>query len=88
MTLNRRTAPSLYLELRALARDAAGRVGFSEMAPIDWVVVMRRFDPNLVFDALAGSGGLTAPIMDDLADHIAAFHAAAEQGPNSAASPR
>ncbi len=81
LALNRRTAPALYLNLRRLARSsAAGAVCFSEEGPaIDWVVVMRRFDQALLFDALAQAGGLDQRLMDALADHIAAFHAAAER---------
>ncbi len=80
LALNRRTAPALYLEIRRLGRDRSGAVGFSEQGPaIDWVVVMRRFDQGLLFDALAKSGSLEPPIMDALADHIAAFHEAAER---------
>ncbi|HEU0157198.1 MAG TPA: phosphotransferase, partial [Stellaceae bacterium] len=79
LALNRRTAPSLYLELRRIGRNAAGEIGFFENgAELDWVVIMRRFDQNLLFDALARAGKLDAPIMDALADHIAEFHAAAE----------
>ena len=79
LTLNRRTAPALYLELRRLGRNDAGDVGFFESgAELDWVVVMRRFDQSVLFDALARAGKLDAGVMDALADHIAAFHAAAE----------
>jgi aminoglycoside phosphotransferase family enzyme/predicted kinase len=79
LALNRRTAPALYLEVRSIVRTAAGRLSFSPLGTaLDWVVVMRRFDQALLFDALAKSGGLTAQLMDELADHIAAFHAAAE----------
>jgi uncharacterized protein len=80
LALNRRTAPALYLEIRRLARDAAGAVCFSGEGPaLDWVVVMRRFDQALLFDALAKTGGLGLRVMDALADHIAAFHEAAER---------
>lgn len=80
LQLNRRTAPALYREIRRLGRDAAGAVCFSEAGPaVDWVVVMRRFDQALLFDALARSGGLGPRVMDALADHIAAFHEAAER---------
>ena len=40
---------------------------------------MRRFDQALLFDALAETGGLDRHIMDQLADHIAQFHASAER---------
>jgi uncharacterized protein len=80
LALNRRTAPSLYLNLRRLGRDAAGRIGFVDDGPaLDWVVVMRRFDQRLLFDALARQGKLDGPLMDALADHIARFHEAADR---------
>src|SRR5437773_5682222 len=52
--LNRRTAPELYLEVRALTRSAQGELAFASAGPaVDWIVVMRRFDQALVFDELA-----------------------------------
>ena len=80
LTLNRRTAPTLYLEVRALARMSDGRVGFAtEGLAIDWLVVMRRFEQTLLFDALAKTGQLSAPLMNELASHIADFHVIAER---------
>ena len=80
LALNRRTAPALYLEVRGIFRTAAGGISFSSSgAAVDWVVVMRRFDQALLFDALAKSGGLGPQLMDELAHHIALFHAAAER---------
>ena len=81
--LNRRTAPDLYLEVRALALMPNGQVGFAADEPaIDWLVVMRRFDQTMLFDALAKSGRLTAPLMTELAGQIATFHRAAERRPD------
>ena len=83
LALNRRTAPSLYLNLRRIGRDAAGKLAFvEEGAALDWVVVMQRFDQAVLFDALARAGKLDAPLMDALADHIAQFHDAAEHRPD------
>jgi uncharacterized protein len=80
LALNRRTAPRLYLEVRAVARMPDGRNGFAADGPaIDWVVVMRRFDQSSLFDALAQTGGLSWRLMNELADHIADFHALAER---------
>jgi aminoglycoside phosphotransferase family enzyme/predicted kinase len=80
LSLNRRTAPALYLDLRAIGRTPEGSLGFvSQGAALDWVVVMRRFDQALLFDALAREGRLNAALMQDLTDRIAAFHAAAER---------
>ena len=54
VTLNRRTAPDLYLEVRAVSRASNGSIGWGEAGEIlDWVVVMRRFDQDLLFDLLA-----------------------------------
>jgi aminoglycoside phosphotransferase family enzyme/predicted kinase len=80
LALNRRTAPSLYLNLRRLGRDPAGKISFADDGPaLDWVVVMRRFDQDSLFDALAQKGELSLSLIDALADHIAQFHAAAEE---------
>jgi uncharacterized protein len=82
LALNRRTAPDLYLEVQALALTPNGRVGFATGEPaIDWLVVMRRFEDASLFDALAKTGRLTAPLIRELADHIAAFHRNAERRP-------
>ena len=80
LTLNRRTAPAIYLEIRGIGRTSTGDIAFcASDTAVDWVVVMRRFDQSLLFDALARSGGLSAQLMDALADHIGSFHATAER---------
>ena len=80
LALNRRTAPALYKEVRGLFRSAEGGIGFAPNgAAIDWVVVMRRFDQALLFDSLAQDDRLEPRMMDELADHIARFHAGAER---------
>src|SRR5271154_644818 len=76
LALNRRTAPTLYLEVRALGRMPDGKIGFAGNGPaIDWLVVMRRFEQSSLFDALAQTGGLSAPLMHELAGYIVDFHA-------------
>jgi uncharacterized protein len=83
LALNRRTAPHLYVEVRALTRTANGGVGFgTDGRVVDWVVMMRRFDQAALFDDLARTGRLNASLMTALADHIAAFHQAAEPCPD------
>jgi aminoglycoside phosphotransferase family enzyme/adenylate kinase family enzyme len=80
LALNRRTAPAIYREVRGLVRRPDGGISFGEREDaIDWVVVMRRFDQSLLFDALARAGRLDAPLIDRLADHIARFHEKAER---------
>jgi aminoglycoside phosphotransferase family enzyme/predicted kinase len=79
LALNRRTAPELYEEVCPIARTPDGRVAFSATgAAVDWVVVMRRFDQETLFDRMAERGQLSDRLMFDLAEQIARFHAAAE----------
>ncbi|MGP1395269.1 MAG: AAA family ATPase [Inquilinaceae bacterium] len=75
IVLNRRTAPDLYLEARAIRRRPDGALEWDGEGPaVDWVVVMRRFDQDGLFDRLAARGALTPDLVDALADEIAAFH--------------
>ena len=51
LALNRRTAPALYLEVLPLTRTTEGAISFSgEGEPVDWIVVMRRFDQSLLLN--------------------------------------
>ncbi len=73
--LNRRTAPSLYLDVVAITRQANGSLGLgSGGTPIDWVVGMNRFDQDALFDRLAQQGRLDVRMMVRLAVAVAAFH--------------
>lgn len=79
LSLNRRTAPSLYLGVRAIRRRPDGTLGFDgEGALEDWVLEMHRFDQRALFDRLVAEGALTPMMMRDLTDEIVAFHEAAE----------
>ena len=79
VALNRRTAPALYLGVRAITRAAAGGLEFDGPgAPVEYVVAMRRFAEADLLESLAKAGRLTTPLLRDLTDAIAAFHAAAE----------
>lgn len=88
LALNRRTAPQLYLETRAIVRRVDGRVdwgGYSKAGAeiIDWVVVMRRFDQAQRLDAIVKADGLMPRLIHALAAHITDFHAKAERRPDS-----
>ena len=81
--LNRRTAPQFYLGCRPVTRQADGTLALDgDGEPIEWIVVMRRFDQDLLFDRMAERGDLAASHMIQLADEIAAFHAVAEPRPD------
>jgi hypothetical protein len=77
--LNRRTAPELYEEVCPVTRAPDGRLALGGTGDaIDWVVVMRRFDQETLFDRMAERGQLTSTLMFDLAEQIARFHENAE----------
>jgi aminoglycoside phosphotransferase family enzyme/predicted kinase len=79
LRLNRRTAPQLYLDVVAVTRGGDGTLALGGSgAAIDWLVVMRRFAQELLFDRLAVSGRLTRAHIEELAETLVRFHAAAE----------
>lgn len=84
LALNRRTAPELYEDVRSINRDPDGRMSFGGSgAALDWVVVMRRFDQETLFDRMAERRLLTIPMMLELAEQIARFHGQAAIDPES-----
>lgn len=88
LAINRRTAPSLYLGVQAILRGVDGGLRLAPLSDgggaaanaeaVDWVVTMRRFPDEALFDRMAERHALTPSIMRTLAERIAAFHAAAE----------
>jgi aminoglycoside phosphotransferase family enzyme len=78
LALNRRTAPELYLEVRSVNRLADGSLGFGDGEPVDWLIVMRRFDADSLLEVVTSRGGLNAALVRELADEIASFHDHAE----------
>lgn len=77
--INRRTAPSIYLGVAAITREEDGTLALGgDGEAVDWVVEMKRFDEDTLFDRLARKGGLGRAMMEDLADAIAEFHQKAQ----------
>ncbi len=82
--LNRRTAPEIYLGVVAVRRGVAGELVLDHPGrpavgePVEWAVVMRRFDEQQTFDRLAGEQALRPEWIDDLVDGMIAMHAGAE----------
>ena len=87
VAVNRRTAPSIYIGVKQIARTPDGGLeigGIGEV--IDWVVEMKRFDEDMLFSQMAktdksdegGEGKIDRFLMERLADNIATFHASAE----------
>ena len=79
LALNRRTAPELYEEVCPITRAHDGRLSFAGTGTVvDWVVAMRRFDQETLFDRMAERQQLSSKLMTALAEQVAQFHAAAE----------
>jgi hypothetical protein len=80
LRLNRRTAPELYLRVVAVTREADGRLALGGAGePVDWLVEMRRFDQDTLFDRLVESGRIEPALLEGAADAVAALHALAER---------
>ena len=78
LAVNRPLAPDLYLGLAAVTRQADGGLAVDGPGqPVDWLVVMRRFDQACQFDRLALAGRLTRAHVVGLTGQLARAHAAA-----------
>lgn len=77
LALNSRTAPELYLGVEPVGREPDGGLALGRGESLDWVVVMQRFAADCLFDDMAREHRLGLALVRDLADRIAAFHAAA-----------
>jgi len=79
VSLNSRTAPTLYLGVIAITKRKDGQLQLGGSgAAVEYAVEMRRFAADRLFDRMARSGALGDDHLDGLADAIAAFHAAAK----------
>jgi aminoglycoside phosphotransferase family enzyme/predicted kinase len=79
LRLNQRTAPDLYLGVVPITRTPARAFALAGSGPaVDWVVEMRRFAKEALFDRLAAAGRLDLELMSPLAAAIAEFHRIAE----------
>jgi aminoglycoside phosphotransferase family enzyme/predicted kinase len=85
--LNRRSAPGLYREVRAIVRDPGGRLawapaGAATADAVDWVLVMARFPDDALFTRLAETGRLDDRLLVGTAERVAELHAGAESRPD------
>lgn len=75
VAINRRTAPDLYEGVTPVVRRPNGNLALGEPGtPLDWLVVMKRFDQAGIWDAMAERGELTPALVSELADIVARFH--------------
>jgi aminoglycoside phosphotransferase family enzyme/predicted kinase len=77
LAVNRPFAPQIYLGVTPITR-ANGQLALGGGGdPVEWAVVMRRFDEDATLDRLAEREGITLGIADQLARVAAAAHAKA-----------
>lgn len=76
LDVNRRMAPMLYESVRSVGNDGDTwrLAGPDEERAVDWVVVMRRFNQDDLFEERRKAGRLGIFEMLDLAEVIAEFH--------------
>lgn len=76
--INHRLAPEIYLGAAPVRRRdgklALGEAGEQAEDAVDWLVVMRRFDEDGLFDRMADRRALTPEMMAALGARIAAYH--------------
>jgi aminoglycoside phosphotransferase family enzyme len=75
LSLNRRLAPDVYLEMVPLMLDTEGRLHLDEWGEaIDWLVKMRRLPGERMLDRLIGTGGVEPGDIRRLAQLLVAFY--------------
>jgi len=80
LRLNRRTAPQLYVEVVPITSEPGSGLRLrGDGEPCEWVLVMRRFAQEGLYDRMAEEGRLAYVAMAPLAAEIAKFHAAADR---------
>lgn len=84
LELNAPFAPGLYRDVVPIGQGPRG-LALGEGDPVDWVLRMARVPPGDFLDELAAAGRLDPPLLDALADAVAAMHAA--QPPTGDADP-
>ncbi|MDE2333322.1 MAG: hypothetical protein KGK10_02150, partial [Rhodospirillales bacterium] len=75
MALNAAHAPGLYQGVRTLTLGAGGVALDGDGTPLDVVTQMARVPEADFLDARAAAGPLPPPLLDALADSVAAWHA-------------
>lgn len=78
LRLNRRFAPSLYLDVIAITGTADNPMLGGDGPPIEYAVKMRRFSQDDLLSQVLARGALSPGLVDRLAERIADIHAAAD----------
>lgn len=81
VTLNRRLAPSVYLRVEPITDDGGAPTLNGEGEVVDWVVVMRQLDQELLGLQVLERGELDEKKIVSVADTLVPFYQAARTGP-------
>ena len=80
LALNAPAAPGLYRDMLPVVRQPDGTLALATTptgaVAEDWVLRMARVPAGDFLDRVAAGGGLTPPLLDALADAVAAYHQA------------
>jgi aminoglycoside phosphotransferase family enzyme/predicted kinase len=74
LRLNRRLAPALYLDVQPITGTPEQPALNGAGPAIEWVLCMRAFAQDDLWDRLAGRGALHASQIDELVEAVATFH--------------
>lgn len=80
--LNARLAPQIYLDVVTITGSPEAPELGGTGGPIEYAVRMRRFDEAGLLDRQAAQGQLDRGLIQRLAQHVAAFHEAADAEPS------
>ena len=72
--LNRRLAPSLYLDVIPISGTPEAPLLDDDSAPFEYAVKMRQFSNRHLFSSLQAEGALSMELLDDLVDQLVDFH--------------
>jgi len=81
LRLNRRLAPDVYLRVAPITMEKGRPALEGAGEPVDWVVVMRQLDQELLGPRVLEAGRLASPQIDALVDILVPFYEAARAGP-------
>ena len=90
LALNAPAAPGLYRDVVPVMRGSDGRLslGGAEGTVVDWVLRMGRVPAADFLDTIAADGRLEPPLLDAVADAVAAYHHTLPPLPDTAADMR
>src|SRR5512138_441261 len=74
LRLNRRLAPSLYLDVVPITGSTGSPVLEGQGPPLEYAVKMRQFDQGGLLSRVLARDELTSAHVDAIADEVASFH--------------